>query len=575
MTVLPIAVRELRVAARKRSTFWLRVVTALVACVIGSGTMIIQAGYGTATADAGKVLFEILTWMAVAAALSAGLFFTSDCLSEEKREGTLGFLFLTDLRGYDVAAGKLVATSLRCFFAFLALFPILAVTLLMGGVAGAQFWKVAIALVNALFFSLALGLLVSALGRDSQKVLSATLLLLLLLTFGGPLADAGIAKLRHRAFEPLLSLASPGYVFMQAGTWGRTPFWPGLLTTQVLAWAMFAAACAVTPRAWQEKSGQRHSTSSWVYWWKYGSAKRRLRLRRKLASRNPVLWLASRERWQSLTVWIIALFLTAVFLSFAFDLLPREAWLAWSWSFLGGLYSIVLYLAAASRSGRFFVEARQSGLTELLLSTPLNEREMVRGQWSALLRSFAPPVLLIFSIQMAAILFYDQFAGRYAGMTRGGSSQAVINAVSTVLSVLTSAANLVALAWFGMWMGATSKSTHMAALKTLLFVQLIPFLVFYFVATIGGMLIYIPQMRNMKSATASSWTTWYPLAIAGILFLLTFSKDVLFFFWSRNWLYSRFREQAARNLGQPRTVAAPGSIPPIMAATVSPGPIAQ
>jgi len=98
VTFLPIAVRELRVAARKRSTFWLRVVAALLAVVISVAAMIIQAASGAGTAQAGKVLFEILTWMAVAGALSAGLFFTSDCLSEEKREGTLGFLFLLRCR---------------------------------------------------------------------------------------------------------------------------------------------------------------------------------------------------------------------------------------------------------------------------------------------------------------------------------------------------------------------------------------------------------------------------------------------------------------------------------------------
>ena len=31
---------------------------------------------------------------------------TADCLSEEKREGTLGLLFLTDLRGYDIVVSS-------------------------------------------------------------------------------------------------------------------------------------------------------------------------------------------------------------------------------------------------------------------------------------------------------------------------------------------------------------------------------------------------------------------------------------------------------------------------------------
>src|SRR4026209_1844527 len=136
MTFLPIVGRELRVASRQRSTFWVRVVAALVALVIGSGFLILThfGPFRIGPAALGKGMFGTLTWLSLAAVLSAGLFFTSDCLSEEKREGTIGFLFLTDLKGFDVVFGKLAATSLRGFYAVIAIFPILAVTLLMGGV---------------------------------------------------------------------------------------------------------------------------------------------------------------------------------------------------------------------------------------------------------------------------------------------------------------------------------------------------------------------------------------------------------------------------------------------------------
>src|SRR5260221_14774646 len=161
MTFLPIAERELRVASRKRSTFWLRVIAALVALVIGCGFLAISMGaasVGLGPTAMGKALFSVLTWLSFAAGTSAGFFFTSDCLSEEKREGTLGFLFLTDLRGYDIVLGKLLSTSLRSFYALLAVFPVIAVTLMIGGVAGEEFWKTMLALVNAMFLSLAGGL---------------------------------------------------------------------------------------------------------------------------------------------------------------------------------------------------------------------------------------------------------------------------------------------------------------------------------------------------------------------------------------------------------------------------------
>src|SRR2546426_951081 len=175
MTFLPIVERELRVAARKRSTFWLRLVAALVGLVIGGGCLRLSLVRGLGATTLGGVLFSVLTGVGLAAALSAGLFFTSDCLSEEKREGTLGFLFLTDLRGHDVVLGKLLGTSLRSSSALLAVFPILAITLFMGGVAPAEFWKTTLALANAMFVSLVAGLFVSALSRQSQRAMAGTL----------------------------------------------------------------------------------------------------------------------------------------------------------------------------------------------------------------------------------------------------------------------------------------------------------------------------------------------------------------------------------------------------------------
>ena len=310
MTFLPIVDRELRVAARKRNTFWLRVVAALIALVIGGGFMVLSLlPFGGMTPFGGRgqlggPMFAVLTWLSLGTALSAGLFFTSDCVSEEKREGTLGFLFLTDLRGYDVVLGKLLATSLRCGFGLVAIFPVLAVTQLMGGVEATQFWKTLLALVNALFISLAGGLFVSAISRDSQKALGGTLLLLLLLVLGGPMADGTMAAVRKHVFRPSFTLASPAYVFLAAGRWRDPTFWPGLLTNQIMVWTLMGLACVLVPRTWQERR-TRHAAAQkgWSYAWRYGSARRRAALRRKLMSRNPVLWLACRERWQSVAVW--------------------------------------------------------------------------------------------------------------------------------------------------------------------------------------------------------------------------------------------------------------------------------
>ena len=122
----------------------------LIATLIGA--------VGLPTAGIGRSLFNLLSLAAFGYCVVAGIRGTSDALSQEKREGTLGLLFLTDLKGYDIVLGKLAATSLNAFYGLLAIFPVMAISLLAGGVAGAEFWRVVLVSVNNLLFSLAVGM---------------------------------------------------------------------------------------------------------------------------------------------------------------------------------------------------------------------------------------------------------------------------------------------------------------------------------------------------------------------------------------------------------------------------------
>ena len=111
MTFLPIVARELRVASRRRGTYWVRSGAALA--VIGLGTWLFLMLESQGPQAVAKGLFGLLTGAATFFCLISGVRYTSDCLSQEKREGTLGLLFLTDLKGYDIVLGKLAATSLN------------------------------------------------------------------------------------------------------------------------------------------------------------------------------------------------------------------------------------------------------------------------------------------------------------------------------------------------------------------------------------------------------------------------------------------------------------------------------
>lgn len=327
MTFLPVVERELRVAARKRSTFWLRVVAAVVAVIIGGMTLVFFRAMGTNAFNIGGILFQTLGWMSLGAALLSGLFLTADCLSEEKREGTIGFLFLTDLRGYDVVAGKFMVHSLRAFYGLLAIFPVLAMIMLMGGVTGRQFWQTNLALLNALICSLVAGVFVSSISRDAQKALAGTFLMLVLLGGFGPLADAVF-----KAYPLVFSVSSPIYLFHITGM-PKGDFWHGLLVCQCVAAGLFVVTCLLLPHRWQS-SDRSEAGSTWSRYWRYGSARRQRVLRKKLMERSPVLWLVNRERWQALWLWT-GVSIGAVILAWLMLVIKDgqpSMWLTMSWS---------------------------------------------------------------------------------------------------------------------------------------------------------------------------------------------------------------------------------------------------
>ena len=181
MTWLPVVERELRVAARRPVTFRVRFWAVLGMLGVLGWIMVESSSTfrGTNPSQAGRQLLQPLSMLAFIFAISIGVIATSDSVSEEKREGTLGLLFLTDLKGYDVILGKLVAHSINAFYALVAILPILGMPLLMGGVTLTQFLKLIVALITAVVLSLSAGIFVSTgsgLENSALKVQSARLL---------------------------------------------------------------------------------------------------------------------------------------------------------------------------------------------------------------------------------------------------------------------------------------------------------------------------------------------------------------------------------------------------------------
>ncbi len=277
--------------------------------------------------------------------------------------------------------------------------------------------------------------------------------------------------------------------------------------------------------------------------------------------------------------------------------LPREAWMLWS--YLGGFIMFFLYLWAASQACRIFIEARRSGLTELLLTSPLDGKQIVSGQWQALWRMFGMQIILFLCLHAAAAALSQESwrrvaaqAGAAASTISSGtnsSSQTVIvqsapagstvrlpagngvprtpvivTLVAALAAALSTAANILALCWFGMWMGMTSRTAIMATLKTFAFVHVIPSVVISFASAMVTFTVLMPRMISGGAVAGTQFIAWYPLLTTVLTALLAIAKDIGFFVWARERLYSSFREQAAKTLGQPSST--PPTVPPFIAA---------
>ena len=306
MTFLPIVGRELRVASRRSRTYWTRWSTALVG--VGAAGWIYLVGHDSVPREMGVMLFVALSILVNLYALLAGLHTTADCLSQEKREGTLGLLFLTDLKGYDIVLGKLAATSLNAFYAMLAVFPVLGGCLLLGGVAPAEFWRIVLVSVNNLFFSLAVGMFCSALSREDRTA-SAFTFLIVAVAAALPVFGAMVAEGQgRRGPDPIFLLPSPAYTCFLAFDATRrlassgNEFYVSALVVQGMTWGFLLMSCWLVPRVWQDAApgGGRVRMGLRERWrqWGFGSPEGRVALRRKLCDVNPILWLCSRERFK-------------------------------------------------------------------------------------------------------------------------------------------------------------------------------------------------------------------------------------------------------------------------------------
>jgi ABC-type Na+ efflux pump permease subunit len=454
MTWLPVVEREMRVAARRPGTYRIRFIAVLAMLALFAYHMMDAPNRLMGAGQAGRQLLEPLALCAFFFAISIGVIATSDSVSEEKREGTLGLLFLTDLKGYDVILGKLAAHSMNAFYGLIAILPILGIPLLMGGVTFVQFLRVVLSLITAIVLSLAAGIFVSTHSRNERKAMVFTFLLLAAITclpwlLVFLLADGASPK----GAVWLWLMFSPGFAMIfsveppPSNIIPPSLYWWGLGWSWAYSFALFARAARRVPQSWAEFEPTPKKEKPIID--KYPAPPRR-----KFLDDNPFLWLAMRGEASESRVWLFILSIIGIWL---------VGWLAegsimWSGEVILPTVTILnigLKIWIAGEASRRFVEDRRNNAFELLLSTPLAARQIILGQCRALVRQFLWPVV--------AVLFWEILLTYHADLrdqiTYSGNVRNEL-----ILSAIFLPVDAIALGWSGMWFGMKSKSRVRAML---------------------------------------------------------------------------------------------------------------
>ena len=108
----PLITRELRVQSRKRSTYTARVGWGIAALAV---LLFFTLNFPGQSAN-GRYLLSTIHFCLFAMLFILAPVAASDSISREKREGTLGLLFLTRLTPTQVVLGKLAAHCIRLFY---------------------------------------------------------------------------------------------------------------------------------------------------------------------------------------------------------------------------------------------------------------------------------------------------------------------------------------------------------------------------------------------------------------------------------------------------------------------------
>jgi len=531
MTFLPIVERELLVQTRLATTYWTRVAVAAVAAMAAVQEIVLSSG-SIAPTSLGQTTFGAISWMAFMVVCGSA-FVTADSISRERREGTLGILLLTRLKTFDVVLGKLCSAGTTTYYALFGFVPALAIMVLAGGVSGGELGRTALALVNGVFFSLAVGMWVSGLAQSRSNAMRGTLLMIVLFCVLPRLAmNVGVLFLPQAA---ILAAFGPYSTFLLASDkeylGASSLFWISLVVVHLEAWLLLGwTAVQLTvnfrPMDWVPRA--RRLPLEPVL---KEEAEAMAASRATLLQEDPVCWTVSRVRIQNVLLWLGTILLLLGGTGMSWGLLIAgtrgSAAAIGAWDSIHLLVSLTGAALLAWAAGRFLFESQRNGELEMLLCTPLGGRDIIGGNWRALCSPLRGAWLLVGFLVLIAILTGTEARG--------------LATFQMAMAPLVRLMDIIALCWMGMWFGLKAQKPLGIMLWTVGLVVGVPWLVSY-VFILGTSL-----------GTRGSWSSLPPMVFLfwfGAWPILNLAKNAIFIIWAARRLRSDLRAVAPLGVEQ-------------------------
>jgi hypothetical protein len=197
------------------------------------------------------------------------------------------------------------------------------------------------------------------------------------------------------------------------------------------------------------------------------------------------------------------------------------------------LLNSLLKLWVTVEAGQRLADDQKLGALELLLSTPLTVRDILRGQFLALRRQFLGPLIFVVVVELSLAFAVAAKSPLYASRT-----YAFGNA-----SLLLLAADLAALCWVAIASALTAKNPNQASVNTILRILLLPWVAWLTIITITNVWLML------HGSNEPSWKFYLYLWVwLGLLADAAFGLPA----W---WLVrTRFRELALQRLSLSKPV---------------------